>query len=144
MKYSINHGGYCIVNFYSNHIRKGFQIHVLVAQTFIPNPENKPTVNHIDGNKENNAVSNLEWATQKEQMFHSFHILNKNIGEDNSNAKAIEGYDKNTNELIYTFNTLIDAGRYFNPSNPRSGQTSIWRALTGVRHTAYGCIWKYK
>lgn len=46
----------------------------LVAKAFIPNPENKNTVNHIDGNKKNNDVSNLEWATRREQMQHAYKL----------------------------------------------------------------------
>ena len=49
-------------------------IHRLVAEAFIPNPHNKATVNHIDGNKMNNCVSNLEWATQSENNYHSYQI----------------------------------------------------------------------
>ena len=47
---------------------KTCRIHRLVAEAFIPNPDNKSTVNHIDGNKKNNCVSNLEWTDRKEQM----------------------------------------------------------------------------
>lgn len=64
--------GYLFVNLHRNNIAKHCSIHVLVAKAFVPNPDNKPTVNHEDGDKTNNVFSNLTWATYKEQLEHSF------------------------------------------------------------------------
>jgi len=55
--------GYCYINL-SGEKNKNFRVHRLVALAFIPNPNEYPYVNHIDGNKENNCVENLEWCTQ--------------------------------------------------------------------------------
>lgn len=66
--------GYRRVNFFQNKKRKHFSIHQLVAIHFIPNPDNKPVVNHLDGNKLNNKSSNLEWATRSENDLHAYKI----------------------------------------------------------------------
>lgn len=67
---SIRPNGYVNVILYKNSQRKGYSVHRLVAETFIPNPEQKPQVNHKDEDKTNNTVLNLEWATNKENVNH--------------------------------------------------------------------------
>ena len=64
------HDGYVRINLNNEGVCKTYKIHRLVAQSFIPNMENKPTVNHIDGDKENNKVSNLEWMDWDENYNH--------------------------------------------------------------------------
>ena len=64
--------GYPAYNEYINGKKRNVRVHRQVAETYIPNPLNKPCVNHIDGNKLNNDVSNLEWVTHSENMTHAY------------------------------------------------------------------------
>ena len=68
--------GYCrlLVKLCKNGKKKYGKVHRLVADAFIPNPENKPNINHKDGNPLNNIVNNLEWCTQRENIIHSYEI----------------------------------------------------------------------
>lgn len=146
LKYSINHNGYCIVNFIVNGKRIGFTVHTLVARQFIENLDpTKTQVNHKDGNKQNNCVDNLEWVTPKENVEHSIYFLgNSKTGERNSNAKSIGAYDKLGN-LIYSFKALSDAAKFLcsKTDNYRYKQNSIYKAAKGIRKTYKGFVWKY-
>ena len=73
LKQGIDGSGYHFVNLYKNNISKMFFVHRLVSKAFIPNPENKPEINHKNGIKSNNQFSNLEWATSSENTKHAYY-----------------------------------------------------------------------
>ena len=73
----LSKGGYCRVCLNKEGVQTPISLHRLVASTFIPNPENKACVNHIDGNPSNNKLSNLEWATYRENTTHYIEQLRK-------------------------------------------------------------------
>ena len=90
---------------------KRFKIHRLIAIEFIPNPENKPIVNHIDGNKYNNAIYNLEWCTHAENCNHAIEtgLVNYNDKKKPNNSKKVICIDDNT-----IFNTVEEAKKHVN------------------------------
>lgn len=148
--------GYLIVNLYKNKKSLSQKVHRLVAQAFIPNPENKPTVNHIDGNKQNNYVSNLEWATVKEQNVHA----NKTGLMDNAKKiraknmrnitikylqkrseklkKPVNQYDLN-GIFIKRYSSAFEACKINNFNNPSNIRTCCQEKT----ETAYGYKWNY-
>jgi len=145
LKPSINKYGYLQVGLSKNNKLNSFTVHSLVAKAFINNEQNKPTVNHIDGNKLNNIETNLEWATKSEQAIHSLNMnlrvvpcsWNNKFGGNHGASKKVSQYDLHNN-LIQEFDSLIDAGNHIN-KNP-SGITQVCK---GRKKTCGGFIWKY-
>jgi hypothetical protein len=145
LKKYINNFGYCTVGLYKNSKVKRLTIHRLVAETFIPNPENKPQVNHIDGNKLNNHVDNLEWATAKENIQHAWNSgLSKRISEKQKKQTLIavkSAIEKNKKPVIclqtgVVYKSIKDACE-------ETGIKNICKVCKGLRRTAGGYNWSY-
>ena len=111
-------------------------VHRLVAQAFIENPLKKETVNHIDGNKQNNHISNLEWATVTEQNRHALKTGLRNMKNDGCSKKVAQ-YDMKMN-LIQTFPSANEARRQLGYS-----QGHISEVCRGEKASYKGFIWKY-
>lgn len=81
------HLGYRWIGLYKDKKRKITSIHHLMGLAFLSNPENKPCINHIDGDKSNNSLTNLEWNTHKENITHAVKQLGMNCGEKQWKSK---------------------------------------------------------
>lgn len=132
-KLQISIWGYRTVDIYLNTKRVKLPIHRLVAKAFIPNPMNKPCVNHKDGNKLNNNVNNLEWVTYSENEKHSHEVLNKTV----HNIKETDLFTKE-GKYINTFKSLNDACRFIGAQ-----QANAIKVIKGERNHTMGYIFKY-
>jgi hypothetical protein len=101
-KLNTNKFGYYCVSLYKNSTTKTYYVHRLVAETFIPNPDNKPEIDHIDTIKTNNRVENLRWCNHKENM-------NNTTSHKHYNKRAVKC--TTTNKV---FNSSKEASRYYN------------------------------
>lgn len=97
--------GYLKVNLYIRGKNKLVFVHRLVANKYIPNPENKPQINHKDGNKTNNFYKNLEWCTQKENMHHA---MKNGLRADRKGEKNT--FSKFTNKQVLNIRKLYNNG----------------------------------
>lgn len=127
-------GDYNSIGLYNKDGYKRFNIHRLVAQVFIPNPDNLPCVNHIDGNKLNNCVDNLEWCTHSENSKHAY---NNNLlkSETLFKSKKLNQYDLNGN-FIKTWNSQKEAREVY-------GKIHASECHNGTLKSSKGYIWRY-
>lgn len=115
-KPSDNHSGngYMYVDLYNRGKRKRFYVHRLVAEAYVPNPHNKPYINHIDGNPKNNDYTNLEWCTPSENVDHASKVLGVMPQYKEANEKrkkAVKQIDVFTGKEICVYESIRDAER---------------------------------
>lgn len=117
-------------------VKTRYQAHRLVALAFIPNPDNKPFINYIDGNKSNNIVSNLEWCTASENIIHADNTGLRNMSNHNpSNSRKIKCIE--TREV---FLSCLRAVKWLGKTS-----NSIFSLVRGTNKNgkAFGYHWKF-
>lgn len=130
LKNRIFQKGYYQVILCKDNVEKSFMVHRLVAETFIPNPENKPEVNHKWEIKIDNRASELEWSTHKENCEHRSNILKKGC------IKKVKQYDLDGN-FIKEWNSIMEIKRELGINNSNIGE-----CCKGRRKTAGGYVWR--
>lgn len=106
---------------------KTVRLHRAVAAAFVPNPDNLPEVNHIDGNKLNNHASNLEWTTRKGNMRHAY-----------ATGLAKNGFGDESSRSILTSEQVAYIRAVHKPADKEFGQTALGRKF-GVTNS---CVWR--
>ena len=148
----INKYGYLVLTLSKDGKAKTHQLHRVVASAFVDNPFNKEQINHKDGNKENNKVSNLEWVTSEENINHA---IKTGLRNDNYTPKRREALEKahkqnkvpviqksKAGETLRRFESLSDASLFVKGNNSVIG--CISKACNGKQKTAYGYVWEYE
>jgi hypothetical protein len=147
LKGGLDKDGYPQLILCKNGSRVNRKVHRLVAEAFVLNPDNKPQVNHIDGNKQNNAASNLEFCTNQENQDHFWRYLNNEQSKANrSNShkgKGLLSNNPNAKSVIRledgkVYKTIKEAAEELNISYMHIGE-----ACKGKRKTSGGYHWSY-
>ena len=123
-----------------NGTSKQERVHRLVATAFIPNPNNLPLVNHIDGDMENNCVENLEWCTAS----HNVREGDRLRGGKRAESYPLKAINKETGEELF-FERMKDAELFVQSFRPdvKIPRVPIRDVCTGRLRSAYGYVWSY-
>lgn len=145
---NVTNRGYLYTTILTDHGSKTVFIHQLVAHAFVSGYHDGLIVNHKDGNKMNNNVTNLEWITPEANNMHAAYELQTNIGVRNCRARAVIAIPKQGIGHVLKFASISDAARHFGGENATKAycdsiKTCIWRVLSGRSKSYRGFIWTY-
>ena len=153
LKQTVGKNGYKAVELFKNKKGKRFSVHRLIALTFIPNPYNKPQINHIDENKVNNNIENLEWVTAEENLKHGTRLARQILHTDYTTefrkevaringrmaSKPVEQYSKDG-----AFIQRYDSAKQASVQN-NLNHSHIVECCHGKRYkTVGGFVWKFE
>lgn len=138
LNHNICRNGYHRVGLNKNGNRRYKAVHRLVAELFVENPDSKPEVNHIDGDKSNNHYTNLEWVTRSENMKHGYETgLIAHLSENSkSQRKGVIKIDDSGGKTFYP--SLVEASRKDGISIAYLSQI-----INGVRPQKDDCTWQF-
>lgn len=140
---AINNCGYPRVTVYDNKKYRSFLVHRLVALAFIPNPENKPEVNHKDGDKLNCHADNLEWCTPSENHIHRCHVLYHGVTAEHLERIMALAHEARKKKVLCvetgkTYESITEAAKAVGRHH-----SSLVLALRGRSETCANFHWKY-
>lgn len=158
MKTTITNKGYELVITHVDGKQKGYTVHRLVAEAFLPNENNYPVINHKDENPLNNNVNNLEWCSSSyNNTYNDIHIKNgiKRRGRPAHNKmKTTKKYENKevlmltkNNEIIKIFNTVSEASHYISElygDKQATALSKIWNVIHNKTKTYLGYIWRMR
>lgn len=134
LKPCINHGYECVGLYKRGNKTHSFPVHRLVAEAFVPNPNNYNTVNHIDENKLNNNADNLEWCTFEYNISYKTSLTRQSI----TRGKAVEQLTLDGKFIIAIYNSAKTAGKINNIDS-----SSILKCCNNKRSYAGGYSWRF-
>jgi hypothetical protein len=148
LKQKLDRYGYAVVMLRkrTEGVRKSATVHRLVAEAFIPNPDNKPTVNHKNGNKADNSAQNLEWSTRQENTAHAIRTglidiehFRKDITRLANEKRKKRVMQISNGNVVAVYDSVPEAAETMKIKYPQV----IRDCCRGRRKAAYGYQWKY-